>query len=50
MEENQEKITRFKYWAVFLIIVGGIASFYLPEHAISSFFELLKDVITNLII
>jgi len=50
MEKDPKKIIRFKYWAIFLIIVGAIASFYIPERSIPSFFELLKDVINNLVL
>lgn len=53
MEENLEqtkKIKRFAAWGIFLIIVGGVAAYKLPDHALSYFFNLIKDIITHLII
>lgn len=50
MEVDKEKIKRFSLWAIFLILIGGLAAFILPEHAIDDFFGLLRDVITSLII
>lgn len=50
MEQNKGKIKRFAFWTVFIILSGGIAGYFLPEHALKYFFELLKDVITSLII
>lgn len=48
MDKSKEK--RLAIWAIILITVGFVASFVLPEHSMSHFFELLKDIITNLII
>jgi hypothetical protein len=47
---NKSKIIRLSIWAVFLIVVGGIAAFFLPEHSVASFFDLLKTIITSLIL
>ena len=50
MEEEQEaKIKRYTVWAVLLIILGGLASYMLPEESRTHFFQLLSDIITNLI-
>jgi lauroyl/myristoyl acyltransferase len=44
MEEDKRKIRRLQYWAIFLIIVGGISAYFMPEHSIQSFFMLLGDI------
>lgn len=41
---------RLGIWAVFLIVVGGVAAFLLPEHSVGSFFDLLKTIVTSLLI
>jgi hypothetical protein len=48
--DNKPKIIRLGIWAVFLIIIGAIAAFLLPEHSVGSFFDLLKAIITSLIL
>lgn len=53
MEEDKEqnkKLTRFTAWALFLIIVGVIAAYKIPEYALAPFFDLLGEIITNLIV
>ena len=45
MEENKAKINRLQFWAVFLIIIGGISAYFMPEHSIESFFSLLGEII-----
>jgi hypothetical protein len=50
MEKNKQKIKRFTAWGVFIIVIGGVAGYFLPEHSLKYFFELLKDVMANLII
>ena len=47
---DKSKIIRLGIWAVFLIVVGGVAAFLLPEHSVGSFFDLLKTIISNLLI
>jgi len=47
---NKSKIIRLSIWAVFLIVVGVTAAFLLPEHSVGSFFDLLKTIITSLIL
>jgi hypothetical protein len=47
---NKSKIIRLSIWAVFLIVVSGIAALFLPEHSVASFFDLLKTIITSLIL
>jgi hypothetical protein len=47
---DKSKIIRLGIWAVFLIVVGGVAAFFLPEHSVGSFFDLLKTIISNLLI
>lgn len=47
---DRSKTIRFGIWAVFLIIVGLIAAFNLPEHSTDSFFDLLKAIITSLVV
>jgi hypothetical protein len=46
---NSNRI-RLGIWAVFLIVVGGAAAYLLPEHSVSAFFDLLKTIVTSLII
>ena len=41
---------RLGIWAVFLIVVGGVAAFLLPEHSVGSFFDLLKTIVTSLLL
>jgi hypothetical protein len=53
MEEIDEKKTerkRLTAWAFFMVGVGALASFSLPEHALDPYIQLLKDIIMNLII
>jgi len=50
METDNKKVKRYSFWAVFIISIGMIASYILPEESIPHFFELLKDVISLLII
>jgi hypothetical protein len=50
MEEDNRKVKRFSIWAVFLIAVGLFAVFFAPAETVGHFFELLKDVITSLVI
>ena len=50
MDENQKKIKRLQYWAIFLIVVGAISAYLLPEHSISAFFGLLGDIIKMVMI
>jgi hypothetical protein len=47
---DKSKVIRLGIWAVFLIVVGGVAAFLLPEHSVGSFFDLLKTIITSLLI
>ena len=47
---DKSKIIRLGIWAVFLIVVGGVAAFFLPEHSVGSFFDLLKTIISNLLL
>jgi len=47
---DKSKIIRLGIWAVFLIVVGGVSAFLLPEHSVGSFFDLLKTIISNLLI
>ena len=44
MDENKKKIKRLQFWAIFLIVVGGISAYFLPEHSIQAFFGLLGDI------
>jgi hypothetical protein len=50
VKEDKSKYIRLGIWAVFLIVVGGIAAFLLPEHSVGSFFDLLKTIVTSLIL
>ena len=50
VKEDKSKIIRLGIWAVFLIVVGGIAASLLPEHSVGSFFDLLKTIVTSLLI
>jgi hypothetical protein len=47
---DKSKAIRLGIWAVFLIVIGAIAAFLLPEHSVGSFFDLLKAIITSLIL
>ncbi len=49
VEVNNSKIKRYSTWAVFLIVLGGVASYMLPEESRTHFFQLLSDIIVNLI-
>ena len=48
-DAEKSKYIRLGIWAVFLIVVGGVAAFLLPEHSVGSFFDLLKTIVTSLI-
>jgi hypothetical protein len=47
---DKSKIIRLGIWAVFLIVIGATAAFLLPEHSVGSFFDLLKTIVTTLIL
>lgn len=47
---EKSKLIRLGIWAVFLIVVGATAAFLLPEHSVGSFFDLLKTIVTSLIL
>lgn len=49
-KDAKSKVIRLSIWAVFLIVVGGIAAFLLPEHSVGSFFDLLKTIVTSLLL
>ena len=49
-DAEKPKYIRLGIWAVFLIVVGGVAGYFLPEHSTGSFFDLLKTIITSLIL
>jgi hypothetical protein len=49
-DAEKSKYIRLGIWAVFLIVVGGTAAFLLPEHSVEAFFELLKTIVTSLIL
>jgi hypothetical protein len=54
MEEEGEvtdksKIKRYGVWAIFLIALGSVASYTLPEESRVHFFQLLSDIIVNLV-
>jgi hypothetical protein len=49
-DAEKSKYIRLGIWAVFLIVVSGVAAFFLPEHSVESFFDLLKTIITSLIL
>jgi hypothetical protein len=48
-EVNTSKVKRYSTWAVFLIVLGGLASYMLPEESRVHFFQLLSDIIVNLV-
>ena len=51
MEEDKKSRTkRLAIWAVFIITLGAIGALYIPAETYSSFVDLLKDVITHLVI
>lgn len=49
-KDVRNKQIRLGIWAVFLIVVGGVAAFLLPEHSVGSFFDLLKTIVTSLLL
>lgn len=49
-KDARSKQIRLGIWAVFLIVVGGVAAFLLPEHSVGSFFDLLKTIVTSLLL
>jgi hypothetical protein len=49
-EDKKSKIKRLAIWAVFIIALGFIGAMYIPNETYSSFIDLLKDVITHLVI
>jgi hypothetical protein len=51
MEEDKgRKIKRLAIWALFIITLGFIGAIYIPTETYGSFIDLLKDVITHLVI
>jgi hypothetical protein len=49
-KDARSKQIRLGIWAAFLIVVGGFAAFLLPEHSVGSFFDLLKTIVTSLLL
>jgi hypothetical protein len=49
-QDKDKKIKRYTIWGIFLVIVGGVASMFAPEHSLPHFFNLLKDIIVSLVI
>jgi len=49
-DAEKSKYIRLGIWAVFLIVVGGVAAYFLPQHSVGSFFDLLKTIVTSLIL
>lgn len=49
-EQDIKKMKKRALWAVLLISVGMLAMFFGPPETVGHFFDLLKDVITSLII
>jgi hypothetical protein len=53
MEETDEqpkgKTKRLAIWATVIIVLGGVASYVLPEHSLPYFMELLRDIVTNVV-
>lgn len=50
MEQANKKIKRLQFWAVFLIIIGAISAYFMPEHSIEAFFGLLGDIAKMILI
>lgn len=48
MDSQRKK--RLTIWALFIISVGFVAAIVLPDHSVPHFFNLLKDVITHLVL
>jgi len=49
-KEDKSNRTRLQLWAVFLIVVGGVAAYILPEHSVALFFDFVKTIITSLLL
>jgi hypothetical protein len=49
-EDKRKRAKRLAIWAVFIITLGFIGGIYIPADTYDSFVELLKDVITHLVI
>jgi hypothetical protein len=41
---------RLTYWALSLLLIGGIASVFLPDEKLAHFIDLMKSIIQNLLI
>jgi hypothetical protein len=49
-EDKKVRSKRLITWAIFLIVIGGVASVTLPEQSLPYFIDLLKEIITSLIV
>ena len=49
-KDKKVKSKRLIIWAIFMIVIGGVASAILPEHSLPYFIELLKEIITSLLV
>jgi hypothetical protein len=41
---------RVTYWAISLLLIGGIASVFLPAEKLGHFIDLMKSIIQNLLL
>lgn len=49
-EDKKSRAKRLTIWALFIITLGAIGAVYIPSETYGSFIDLLKDVITHLVI
>lgn len=49
-ENKKQRAKRLTIWALFIITLAFIGSMYIPSDTYGSFIDLLKDVITHLVI
>ena len=49
-EDKKERLKRLQIWALFLIGMGILSAFIIPEEKFPSLIDLFKDIITNLVI
>lgn len=48
--KKQKQIKRYGIWAVFMLVSGMVAGYFVPEENLVHFYELLRDIMTNLIV
>jgi hypothetical protein len=50
METKKDKLKRYTFWAVGLIVTSLVAAIFVPAEKLPHFVDLVKDIVTHLVI